>query len=200
LYFLTVGVKKPKKTAEAIPRKKWETFNPSGGERKRKEVPSIFEPKKKWSEHQSLLDSPPHEFRKPDTPPRKKLDKYRKSPPKQLVKKKKKKALKNEGGKLFWKILHAPMNPSPPPIINLQPLSSQPIRPPPPPDGEPTIVLPPAQPNLDGAVSVYRDKHPFTGSPCLVIRQSFPNCLDAHVFLNDKSLVQFLANIVSLLV
>jgi hypothetical protein len=144
-----------------------------------------------------------------------KLDKYKnKKEVKKLLALKKKRvegSPKKKEKKLFWKAVPRSINTPPPPEIVLQPIpppipppetSSQPIPPPPPPDCVPSIstLLPQPGVPLDGAISIYRDKNPFTGASCIVIRQSFPNCGDAHVFVNDKSLGSFFHFIVSMLI
>jgi hypothetical protein len=52
----------------------------------------------------------------------------------------------------------------------------------------------------DGAITISRDKNPVTGAPCFIIQQAFPNCLQQQIFVNDKSLPQFINFIINLLV
>ena len=51
-----------------------------------------------------------------------------------------------------------------------------------------------------GTIGVSRGKSPYTGIPCFVITQSFPNSANQIVYVNDKSLPEFIKLILGFLV
>jgi hypothetical protein len=86
------------------------------------------------------------------------------------------------------------------------------LKPPPPPPPSPCEIPVVAGPAVsttllsspihvdDGAITISRDRNPVTGVPCFIIRQAFPNRVDQQIFVNDKSLPQFVNFIINFLV
>jgi hypothetical protein len=52
---------------------------------------------------------------------------------------------------------------------------------------------------LNGMIDVYRGQHPFTNSPCFVLTQSFPNCVDQTVFMNYSTIPELFSSIFNIL-
>lgn len=50
---------------------------------------------------------------------------------------------------------------------------------------------------LNGTITTSYENHPYTGVPCFVLKQTFPNCTSQQIFVNKGTLPQLFHYIVS---